>query len=336
MKKEKYMRAIQFTQHGDYQQLHLVDLAQPTPAPGEVLVKMTAAAVNPVDNIVRLGYMPGAKQPPQVPGVEGVGTIVSSTIGGFSSGQRVIVRVGAKGFGVWDDGVWQEYVAALPDEISLIPLPDTVSDVQAAGMASSYLTAVYALTITGGFQAGQRVLAPAVGGAVGNALVQVAYASGASRVLTTAGSTAKAEKARKAGYTDVIDLSQESLSEGVMRLTDGAGVHVAVDSVGGAITGQALSSLAQEGTLVVIGYSGGVETTASVTDLVFKEARVLGLNLFTRPASLIAQAKETMLQLATEGKIKPLVGQTFPLAEAAEAQRFLMEERPFGRVVLTM
>ncbi len=333
------MRAIQFTQHGDYQQLHLVNIPRPEPAQGEVLLKMQASAVNPIDDAVRLGQVPGAKEPPHIPGVEGVGTIVASNNPDFPAGKRFIVRVGimgSRGFGVWDNGVWQEYVTAPTQEFSLFPAPDTISDAEAAGIASGYLVALYSLMITGEFQAGQTVLAPAVGGTVGNAVVQAAQALGASLVITTDGSTAKVEQAKAAGYTNVIDLSQEALDKAVMRLTDGKGVNLVIDSVGGRITGQALKALAQGGKIVIPGYAGGTEANIGITDVVFKEAQILGLNLLTRPPELIVKARDMMLRLANEGKIKPLVNKTFPLEEAASAQQYLMESRPFGRVILTL
>lgn len=333
------MRAIQFSQYGDYSQLRQVDVAEPQLMDGEVLVKMRAAAVNPLDDAVRQGQVPGAKKPPHIPGVEGVGTVVTSNAPDFQAGQRVVVRVGimgARGFGVWDDGVWRDYVTAPAQEFSLFPVPDNLTDEEAAGIGSGYLVALYSLTISGGFQAGQSVLAPAVGGTVGNAVVQSARALGASRVITTAGSTEKAEQARSLGYTDVIDLSREPLSESVMRLTEGKGVNLVIDSVGGHITEQAVKSVAPGGKIVIPGYAGGVEATLGIVDIVFKEIQIIGLNLLTRPPELIAQAKNTMLQLAAEGKVKPVVNKAFPFAQAADAQRYLIEERPFGRVVLIM
>lgn len=324
------MKAIQFKQFGDYDQLRLVDLPRPEPVSDQALIKMTAAAINPLDNTVRLGYFPMAKQPPLVLGNEGAGEVMEPGASGLAAGTRVMFT-GI--YGVLRDGTWQEYVAARPQD--LVPVPEGISDVEAAAVPMAYLTAQLALTAAGGFQAGQTVLAPAVGGSVGNATVQLARAQGAARIITSAGSTAKAEKARALGYTDVIDLTRESLSEGVARLTSGDGVHLAIDSVGGAITGQALAALGQGGTLVTLGYPAGTQASINLLDLIAKVTRIVGFNLFTQPPEAFSRAYEVIVELLAEGQVKPLVSRTFPLAEAAEAQRYLIEDRPFGKVVLT-
>ncbi len=326
------MRAIQVQKHGGVEQLRLVDIPKPTPAPGEALVHITAAAINPLDATVRLGLFPGSKQPPLVLGNEGVGVIEEPGDSGLPKGQRVIVCMGAKGYGVYENGTWAEYVVADPK--GLIPVPEGVTDPEAAGPIVAYLTGQLALA-AGGFKAGQTVLAPGVGGAVGNAVVQIARAQGA-RVLTSAGSSHKAEQAKAAGYSDVIDLSTESLDAGVGRLTDGQGADIAIDSIGGTITGPSLASLKHGGVLIVLGYPAGSKAIIDVTDLIWKTSRIVGFNLFTVAPELIGPAVGTILSLLTEKKIRPLVARTFPLEQAAEAQRYQTEDRPFGKVVLTV
>jgi NADPH:quinone reductase-like Zn-dependent oxidoreductase len=112
-------------------------------------------------------------------------------------------------------------------------------------------------------------------------------------------------------------------------------VDVAIDSIGGPITGEALASLGQGGTLVTLGYPAGTQASINVTDLIWKATRVVGFNLFVQPLETVAAAYATILSLLAEGRVKPLVARTFPLDEAAAAQRYLSQERPFGKVVLT-
>lgn len=324
------MRTICFERYGDYGELRLADAPVPEPADGEVLARMTAAAVNPLDNTVRLGYFPMAKEPPLVLGNEGVGVVEDPGTSGLAEGTRVMIT-GA--YGVTRDGTWREYVAASPQEV--VPVPDGLTDAEAAAVPVAYLTAQLALK-TGGFSSGQSVLAPGVGGSVGNATVQLARAQGASRVISSSGTSWKVEKARELGYDEVIDLSEESVDEGVMRLTEGAGVALAVDSVGGPLMGQALAALGQGGTLVTLGYPAGTEATVNLLDLIAKATHVVGFSLFVQPPEAIGEAYEVILTLLAEGRVKPLVSQTFPLEKAAEAQRYLIEQRPFGKVVLTM
>lgn len=179
------------------------------------------------------------------------------------------------------------------------------------------------------------MLAPGIGGSVGFGGVEVARALGASAVISTASTTDKAELGRDAGY-DVIDLSRESVRDGVARLTAGRGVDVVLDGIGGSLTGEALGSLAKNGTLVSVGYSGGTQASINVTDLIWKTAHVQGFSfrLFSPP--VIGAATTRLLEWLASGIIDPTVGDTFPLERAAEAQRHLIEERPFGRVLLTL
>lgn len=324
------MKAIRFERYGGYDELRMAEVPDPEPADGEVLVRMTAAAVNPLDNTVRLGYFPMAEEPPLILGTEGVGVVEQPGASGLAEGTRVMFR---GTYGVTRDGTWREYVAVEPGEV--VPVPDSLTDAEAAAVPVAYLTAQLALK-AGGFSARQSVLAPGVGGSVGNAAVQLARAQGASRVISSSGSTWKVERARELGYADVIDPSQEPLGEGVMRLTDGAGAELAIDSIGGPVVGQTLASLGQGGTLVTLGYPAGTQSTINLLDLIAKATRIVGFSLFVQPPEAFGEAWAIITKLLAEGRVKPPVSRTFPLEEAAEAQRYLVEDQPFGKVVLTV
>jgi NADPH:quinone reductase len=171
---------------------------------------------------------------------------------------------------------------------------------------------------------------------VGMGTMQIAQALRASLVVSTASTMAKVEQAQAAGYEQVINLSQESLREGVARLTNGAGVHAVIDGVAGPLTGQALASLTQGGTLVIVGYSGGSEAMINVTDLIWKGARIRGFTFSIFSPETIQAANQAIFTFLLEGRIKPLVARIFLQEDAAEAQRYLIEDRPFGRVLLTI
>jgi NADPH:quinone reductase len=218
-----------------------------------------------------------------------------------------------------------------PEHLALVP--DAIDDVVAASLPVAYLTAQVTLTLAG-FRAGMTVLAPGIGGSVGNATYQLARAQGASKVISTAGSGAKAAKARKLGFEDVVDLSKEGLAEGVRRITAGKGVDIVIESIGGAVTSEALSSLGPGGVLITLGYSGGRKTTIDVTDLIWKRARMAGFSLFAQSPIAIADAWRNILPLIVSGSVKPLVERVYPLSEAGEALRHLIEDRPFGKVIL--
>jgi NADPH:quinone reductase-like Zn-dependent oxidoreductase len=234
------MKAIQYRSYGDYSENRLVDLPQPPLKDGEVLVRMRTVGINPLDNTYRSGHYYGAtpENLPRIGGQTGAAIVVASQSDAFKVGHRVFVR--GPGFGIFADGTWREFVAAPATGLSHIP--DAVDDDHAAAYlaGAGYLTGYLALTEFAKFKPGQTVLALAIGGAVGMETVQVARRPGASLAISTASSTEKAERARGAGYEHIIDLSKESLKDGVLRITDGKGVDVVVDGVSGKLTGEAL------------------------------------------------------------------------------------------------
>jgi NADPH2:quinone reductase len=162
----------------------------------------------------------------------------------------------------------------------------------------------------------------------------VARAQGAGKAISTTTNPAKAAQARTLGSDDVIDLSAESLADGVARITGGRGVDVVIESVGGALTGQALATLALHGVLTSLGYSAGRKTMIDVTDLIWKHASMSGFSLFAQSHAVKAAALATILSLLTSGRVKPIVERAYKLDEAADALRHLIEDGPFGRVVL--
>jgi NADPH2:quinone reductase len=178
------------------------------------------------------------------------------------------------------------------------------------------------------------VLAPGIGGSVGNATYQLARAQGAGKVISTAGSAAKAARARELGFDDVIDLASEGLAEGVRRITAGKGVDIVVESIGGTMTSEALSSLGLGGILITLGYSAGRKTTIDLTDLIWKRARMAGFSLVAQSPTAIATAWREIIPLIVSRSVKPIVERVYPMDEAGEALRHLIEDRPFGKVVL--
>ena len=328
------MKAIQYRSYGDYSENRLVDLPQPALRDGEVLVAMRTVGINPLDNTFRSGHFYGAtpENLPRIGGQTGAGTVATSKSDAFKVGNRVFVR--GPGFGLTADGTWREFAAAPAASLSLIP--DSIDDDHAAAYlaGAGYLTGYLALTELAKFRPGQTVLAPGIGGAVGMETVQVARRLGASLAISTASSTQKANQARAAGYDHVIDLSKESLKEGVMRITEGKGVDIVVDGVSGKLTGEALASLAFDGTVVTAGYAGGREAEVNVTDIIWKAATIRGFTFRLFAQQTVAAANAALLEFLKEGKLQPTISRVFPLSQAAEAVRYLIEDRPFGRVLM--
>jgi len=327
------MRAIQFEEFGSYDTLRLVELPAPRPEPGQVLVRIRLASVTPLDNTVRLGHLPrqSTKRLPLILGTGGVGEVLEPGDSALPVGAPVLVS--GWGYGTSRDGTWREVIAVPASD--LIPIPDGVSpeSVLALSTGAGHLTAYMALTKLVPFAAGQAVLAPGIGGSVGQGSVEVAKALGASLAISTASTSDKAERGRADGY-DVIDLAKESLRDGVLRRTGGRGVDVVLDGVAGPFTGEALACLAPGGTLVSVGYSGGMKTTINVTDIIWRTARVVGFMFSMFQPAEIADANRALLDLLARGAFRPAISRTFPLEQAAEAQRYLIGDRPYGRVLL--
>jgi NADPH2:quinone reductase len=324
---EMTMRAIEANTFAGYGGLRLTELPKPEPAKDRVLVRAKAAGVTPLDYTILSGGHPRAKAP-LVLGNEGSGVIQNAGDSGLAVGSRVMFT---GPYGVSENGTWQEWLLVKPEHLVLVP--DAIDDVVAASLPVAYLTAQVTLT-QAGFEPGKTVLAPGIGGSVGNATYQLARAQGAGKVISTAGSAPKAASARKLGFEDVVDLSTEGLAEGVRRITAGKGVDIVIDSIGGTVTSEALSSLAPGGVLITLGYSAGRKTTIDVTDLIWKRARMAGFSLFAQSPAVIATAWQDVIPLIVSGSVKPIVERVYLFGQAGEALRHLIEDRPFGKVVL--
>jgi NADPH:quinone reductase-like Zn-dependent oxidoreductase len=321
------MRALEAETFSGYGGLRQVELPKPQPTRERVLVRVMAAGVTPLDHTILSGGLPGVTAP-LVLGNEGAGVIEDAG----DSGLAVRTRVMFTGpYGVRENGAWQEWLLVRPEDLAAVP--DEIDDVVAASLPVAYLTAQITLKLAG-FTAGKTVLAPAIGGSVGNATYQLARAQGAGRVISTAGSAAKVARAKELGFEDVVDLTTEGLADGVRRITAGRGVDIVIDSIGGNVTSEALSSMARDGALMTLGYSAGRKTTIDVTDLIWKRARIAGFSLSGQSRTAIADAWRDVVPLILSGSVKPLVGRVYPLGEAREALRHLSEDRPFGKIVL--
>lgn len=321
------MRAMRAEGFTGYRDLRLADIPKPRPPAGRVLIKIAAAGVTPLEHTILSGGYPRAKTP-LVLGSEGAGGVEDANGSEFSVGARVMFT---GPYGVSEDGAYSEYLVVRQEDISVVP--GRIDDVSAAGIPVAYLTGYMALSLAG-FQAGKTVLAPAIGGSVGNAVTQLARALGARHAISTTTSHEKAEQARTLGFDEVIDLSSDKLAEGVRRITEGYGSDIVIDAIGGDVLGDALSTLALGGSLTTLGYSAGRKSTIDVTDLIWKRASIKSFSLFAQPPEMWRAAWKAIGALLESGAVKPIVARTFRLEEAAEALRYQIESRPFGRVVL--
>src|SRR6202048_3282744 len=295
------MRAMRAEKFSGYEGLKLVDLPKPAVSDGRVLLRMTAAGVTPLDHTILSGQFHHSKAP-LVLGNEGAGVVEEGGGTDFPVGSRVMFW---GTYGALEDGAYSEWVAVRKKDLCLIP--DNIDDVSAAGMPVAYLTAQVALTLAG-FRTGKTVLAPAIGGSVGNAVTQLASALGAKPAISSQTSHAKAEQAKALGFDEVIDTSLEKLTDGVRRITDGYGADIIIDGIGGEVLREALGGLGLGGSLTTLGYSASRETTIDVINLIVPQASIRSLNMFAQPKAAVADAWSVIVSLLKSGAIKPIVG----------------------------
>src|SRR6202022_104964 len=270
------MRAMRAENFSGYEGLKFVDLRKPVVSDGKVLLRMTAAGVTPLDHTILSGHFPLAKAP-LILGNEGVGVVEEGGGTDFPSGSRVMFT---GPYGVFEDGAYSEWLAVRRESLCLIP--EGVDDVSAARIPVAYLTAQIALTLAG-FQAGKTVLAPAIGGSVGNAVTQLARSLGAKHAISSTTNHAKAEQAKALGFNEVIDTSLEKLGDGVRRITDGYGADIVIDGIGGEVLSEAIGALAWGGSATPWGYSASRKATIDITHLIVPQASIQGLNMFAQP-----------------------------------------------------
>ncbi len=322
------VNAIRVDRNGGPEVLQLVDVPTPSPGPGQVLVRQSAAGINYIDVYQRTGLY---KAPlPFIPGREGAGVV--EALGEGVSGVRVGERVAYThvGFGGYAP-------ANVVDVRWLIPIPDGIDDGAACALMLQGITAQYLATDTFALHPGHVALVHAAAGGVGALLVQIAKARGA-RVIATVGTDAKAKIAREAGADDVIVYAQADFADATRALVGEHGVDVAYDSVGKDTWERSLSVLRPRGMLVVYGNASGPVPPIDPARLM-----AAGSIFFTRPTAgdymrtreeLLGRARE-LFSLVEAGKLRPRIGATYPLADAAQAHRDLEARATTGKLLLT-
>ena len=328
------MKAVTIPSYGGPEVLELREVPDPVPAPGEVLVRVRATALNRADIMQRMGRYPAPAGSSQlVPGLEYAGEIVALGEGvrDWRTGERVMGIVAAGGHA--------ELVVAHASTLARIP--DALSWEQAAAVPEAFITAHDALVTQGSLAPGERVMVHAVGSGVGLAVVQVARALGA-RVFGTARTPDKLERARELGMDDGVVAGAElaAVTEAARAWSGGRGVDVIVDLVGGAYVPAGIAALASKGRLVVVGLVAGREATVSLGDILSKRLTIRGTALRSRTTAEKAEATrlfvhDVLPQLAS-GAIRPVIDRVLPLDRIREAHEAMQRDETFGKIVLTV
>ena len=320
------MRAIQIKQTGGPEVLHLADLPVPQPKPNEAVVKLAASGVNFIDTYQREGRYKVAL--PFVLGQEGAGTVTA--IGGEVKSLKPGDRV------AWAAvlGSYAEY-AAVPAE-RLVPVPDGVSDQQAAAAMLQGMTAQYLIYSTFPIKRGQTALVQAAAGGVGLLLVQMAHHLGA-RVIATVSTEEKAKLARLAGAEDVILYTQVDFEAETKRLTDGHGVDVVYDGVGKTTFEKGLNVLRPRGMMVLFGGSSGAVAPFDLIQLSQKGSLYVTrptLVHYTATTEELRARSSAVFNMIAEGRLKLRIEHIYPLAEAATAHGELESRKTTGKLLL--
>jgi NADPH2:quinone reductase len=301
------VKAVVLREPGGPERLELADLPDPDPAAGEVVLRVRAAGVNFADVLVRQGRYP---QAPALP------TVLGHEVAGEVGGRRVMTASGSTGY--------SELSTA--DEQWLVPLPDSASFEEGASFLTTFLTAWIPLR-RADVGPGATVLVHAAAGGVGSAGVQLAKHLGA-RVVATASSDEKRRVALDLGADEAF---------GYDDFAGGVQADVVLDAVGGDVFKRSIGVLNPLGTIVAIGFADGwwdpLDTALMVGRNVSLHGFYLGRLMKLRP-DVVREATRELVDLWEAGKVKPLVGATFPLAEAADAHRLIEERRSVGKVVL--
>ncbi len=327
------MRALVVPELGNPEVLQWQHLPDPTPEAGELLVRVRAIAVGWADLLQREGRYPGGPAAPFVTGHELVGEVVGRGPGtdGPVDGTRV--------FGVLGHSGAAAELVAVPVQ-RMYPVPDHLTDEQAAGMAAPYLTADAAIVTMGRLQAGESVVVHAAAGGYGSAAVQLCRHYGAGTIVATAGSDEKLARVREWGADVLVNYRTDDFVEAVADATGGRGVDLVLESVGGDVLGRSFDCLAPLGRLVSVGASAGSSSRRFRLHTLFELGiTVAGFTLgdwVLHHPELVEPVAARVLEALERRRVQPVVGAVFDAADAAAAHRFLAGRQSIGRTIVQL
>jgi len=322
------MKAILVRKTGGPEVLQLEDVPDPKAGPGQVVVRVRAAGVNPVDTYIRSGAYTRMPPLPYIPGADTAGIVeaVGEGVSRFKSGDRVYTVGGAGGLLT---GAYAERLAC--DASQVYPLPANVSFSQGAAVGVPYATAYYGLFHKAHARPGETVLVHGASGGVGTAAVQIAVAHGMT-VIGTAGSERGRKLVQEQGAHHVLDHTAPDYLDALATLTDGRGPDVILEMLANVNLAKDLNVVARFGRIIVIGNRGTIEINPRAA--MMKDAAILGLALWNASAETIASIHAGLVAGLANGTLKPVVGQELPLREAARAHTAVLEPGAYGKIVL--
>lgn len=320
------MKAIRVESFGGPEVLQVQEVPTPQPGAGQVLVRLHAAGVNPVDTYIRSGKYARLPELPYTPGIDGAGRVeaLGAGVTGLTEGQRVYLAGSIT-------GTYAE--SCLCEAAQVHPLPEEVSFPQGAALGVPYATAYRALFQRAGARAGETVLIHGGTGGTGTAAVQLAKAAGL-RVLATGGSEEGRAELLAQGVEAAFDHHKANYEDEILKHTGGIGVDVIVEMLANANLGRDLTMLAKSGRVAVIGSRGPVEINPR--DAMAREADIRGVMLFAATPTELAEIHVALGEGLKRAELKPVVGAQFSLAQAAQAHEAVMQSGAKGKVVIVL
>lgn len=318
------MKAIQVQRFGGPEVLELVELPTPVPSVGEILIRLHATGVNPVETYVRSGAR-GARPLPYTPGADGAGIVeaIGPGVTRIRPGDRVFTSSTLT-------GTYAEYALGTPSQVHL--LPDGVDFTVGAAIGTPYATAYRALFQLGAARPGETVFVHGGSGGVGIATIQLARAHGL-RVIASAGTERGVELVKRCGAHAAVDHTEPFYRQTVLNLTDGLGPQLIVEMLANKNLAEDLALIARRGRIVVVGNRGTIEIDPRTA--MMREASIVGLSLFNADEHERAEIYAGIRAQLEAGIIAPVIGQTFPLAGAALAHTAILAPGAYGKILLT-
>ena len=325
------MQCIGFASPGGPEVLNLIDRPLPAPKQGEVLIKVGAAGINRADCYQRQGAYPPPPGASDVLGLEVSGTIAAlgEGVSGWKVGDKVCALVSG--------GAYAQYCTAHSG--SCFAIPTGYDWVKAAALPETLMTVWSNVWLRAGLKPGETLLVQGGSSGIGTTAIQLAKALG-HRVFVTAGSAEKCAACEKLGAEKAINYNTEDFVEVVKKFTDGRGVNVILDMVGGDYIPRELNALAEEGRIVLIAFQRGMQATVDLGLIMRRRLTVTGSTLRARDENFkttVARAvKDKVWPLLESGTLAPVISATFPLAQAADAHRLMESSQHIGKIILTV
>jgi NADPH2:quinone reductase len=322
------MKALLCTRYGTPDDLEVAEIADPTPGPGEAVVRIAAAALNFFDTLIIAGKYQTKPVMPFSPAAECAGTVesVSADVTSLKVGDRVMAYT--------KYGAARERIAIAAD--MLIKIPDRLDFDRAAGLCVTYGTTLHALKDRAALKPGETLAVLGAAGGVGLAAIELGKLMGA-HVIACASSTEKIAFARKHGADDGIDYVAEDLKEALRRVTQGRGADVIYDPVGGAYADAALRSIAWQGRFLVVGFAAGEIPKLPLNLVLLKGCDLLGVfwgSWIERDPQGHRANTEQLLAWCADGKLSSHVHAVYPLTEAPAALKAIASRQVMGKVIL--